>query len=143
MTAKKYTNILLVICMISIYAGTWANDPVRPLILVTPSDREDILAKIETQEWAKNIYTDFIDQLDRDIELHQANPEAFLKEMPFDWENSKPGEIPPFTYTVHTVNGKRTNLDNGTPEEMANARKLIRFLEIGVDCGMAYYLYRR
>ena len=118
------------------------NDPVRPMILVTPADRAGILQKIETQEWAKTIYADFMDRLNKEIEVHQANPEEFLKEMPFDWEKSKPGETPPFTYTIHVNpnNGQRTNLDNGTPEEMANARKLIRFMDIGVDCGMAYYI---
>jgi hypothetical protein len=133
-------NSILLFCLISLNASLFANDLVRPCIWVTPSDRQDILAKIETEEWAGTIYTGFIDQLNKDIELYQANPEEFLKQMPFDWEKSKPGETPPFTYTTHVVNGKRTNLDNGTPEEMANARKLIRFLEIGVDCGMAYYI---
>ncbi len=142
MIPKKHFKAFLFFCMFSITASASAQELNRPFILVKPSDREGILTKIETQEWAKDTYSGFIDKLNGDIELHLANPEAFLKEMPFDWDKSKPGETPPFTYTIHInpSNGERTNLDNGTKKEMANARKLIHFLEMGVDCGMAYYI---
>lgn len=142
MNQKKYFKTLWLFCLISIHAAVLAKDIARPCILVKPSDREAILIKIETQEWAKNTYADFMDQLNKDMGSHQTNPEEFLKGMPFDWEKSKPGAPPPFTYTIHInpSNGERTNLDNGTEKEMANARKLNHFLQIGVDCGMAYYI---
>ena len=118
------------------------NDPVRPLILVTPADRADILNKIETQDWAETTYRTFIDQLDCQIELYTDNAHAFLKGMPFDWEAGKPGTIPPFTHTIHINpnNGKRTNLDNATDEEYADAEIMERYLQTGVDCGIAWYL---
>jgi len=112
----------------------------RPFIWVTQSDRAHILNKIQTQEWAKSSYNDFINQLNQTIALHQSNPAEFLKGMPFDWDKGKPGQTPPFHLTFHIEKGIHKNLDNATREEMANARKLIRYLEIGIDCGMAYYL---
>ncbi len=54
--------------------------------------------KFHTHEWAKNIYTDFIDLLNRDIELHQANPEDFLKEMPFYYDTIKNANIGKWLY---------------------------------------------
>jgi len=133
---------LLSFCLLSSHTFILTGDLVRPCILVKPSDRENILNKIETQEWAKTTYEALIKQLDKDIELHSANPHEFLKGMPFNWEAAKPDETPPFTYTIHINpnNGKRTNLDNATPEEYAHAETLISYLQTGVDCGMAYYI---
>lgn len=112
----------------------------RPFIWVKQSDRAHILDKIKNQEWAKNTFADFISRLDQTIASHQSSPAEFLKGMPFDWEKGKSGETPPFYPTYHIENGQHKNLDNATTEEMANARKLIRYLETGVDCGMAYYI---
>jgi len=113
---------------------------IRPCIWVKPNDRAQILDKIKNQDWAKKIVADFMTRLDSSIALHQSSPSEFLKGMPFDSDKSKPGEMPPFFLTYHIENGQQRNLDNGTKEEMANARKLIRYLETGIDCGMAYYL---
>lgn len=135
---RRRNSLLLLLSLILLSAFGFAQE--RPFIWVKQSDRAMILDKIKNQEWAKSTYTDFIDRLDQDIELHRANPSEFLKGMPFDWEKAKPGETPPFYPTYHIENGQHKNLDNATTEEMANARKLIRYLQIGVDCGMAYYI---
>ena len=108
--------------------------------MVKPGDRAAILKKIEGDSRTREAYTRFIENLDKDIELHQANPEEFLKGMPFDWENAKPGKIPPFLLTRHIVNGEYRNLDNATREEWAPAGALSRYLQIGSNCGIAYYL---
>ncbi len=112
----------------------------RPFILVDKQDRDIILKKIETQAWAKDIYTDFIADVDRELKLHQQNPEKFLKQLPFDWYQAKPGLTPPFHLTYHMENGVHKNLDNATDNEMINARLLEKHLQFGMDCGMAYYL---
>lgn len=118
----------------------FAQDIRRPVIWVTPDDRSAILEKIEKDSRAREAYTSFIEKLDKDIELHQVNPEEFLKGMPFDMEKKKPGEIPPFLLTRHMVNGEYRNLDNATREEWAPAGALSRYLQMGSDCGIAYYL---
>jgi hypothetical protein len=112
----------------------------RPFIWVKQSDKVQILNKIQNQEWAKSTYADFINRLDQDIQLHQSNPAEFLKAMPFDWEKGKPGQTPPFYHTHHIENGENRNLDNTTETEWVNGRKLIRYLQLGLDCGIAYYL---
>lgn len=112
----------------------------RPIILVKPSDRPAILEKIEEQPWANKTYTNFISKLNNDIDLHQSNADEFLKGLPFDWESVKSGETPPFFRTYHIENGVHKNLDNATNEEFKNGRELMRYLQIGVDCGIAYYL---
>jgi len=117
----------------------------RPCIWVCPADRAGILAKIEQQPWAKAYYDGLIERLRDPIEKHRADPDAYLRGMPFDWEKEKPGQTPPFTYTRHIVTGSEgvvahPNLDNATRGEMADARKLIRYLQTAVDCGVAYYL---
>ena len=142
MKKKTHSTILGLLLMASLSAGLQAQEIARPFILVKPSDRQSVLEKIDSQEWAKKSYNEFIAELDQDIEGHVSNPGKFLREMPFDWDKARQGESPPFTYTIHINpnNGERTNLDNGTEEEMANARKLQRFLKIGLECGMAFYI---
>jgi len=129
-------SLLLFLLLLLLSSNVFAQE--RPFIWVKQSDRPMILDKIKHQEWAKNSYADFIKQLNQDIELHQSNPAEFLRGMPFDWEKGSPGEIPPFYLTYHIENGVHKDLDNGTKEEMANACKLIRYLQMGVDCGMAF-----
>ncbi|MEX2564465.1 MAG: heparinase II/III family protein [Cyclobacteriaceae bacterium] len=120
--------------------GLSAQQQNRPFIWASAEERPAILEKIQKQAWAGKIYANFMDQLDRDIKGHHTDPALFLKNLPFDWDNGKPNQIPPFHPTFHIENGQHKNLDNATEEEMANARTLIRYLQTGVDCGMAYYL---
>jgi hypothetical protein len=112
----------------------------RPFIWVQKQDREQILNKIEHESWAKSYFDLLITSLDKGISTHQADPEKFLRGLPFDWKNAKVGETPPFFYTTHIVNGKHFNLDNATEEELANSKQLIAYLQIAMDCGIAYYL---
>lgn len=112
----------------------------RPFIWVSSAERDAILEKIEQEPWAHQIFTDFIHRLQPTIAAHQRNPEQFLGGLPFHWEKGKPNEPPPFYQTFHTVNGQQRNLDNATDEEWAAAETLIRYLQIGLDCGIAYYL---
>ncbi|WP_373496953.1 hypothetical protein, partial [Aquiflexum sp.] len=120
--------------------GLSAQQLERPFIWVSPGEKPAILKKIEKQPWAGKIYKDFMDKLDQDIKVHQKDPERFLQALPFDWDSRKPNQFPPFHLTYHIENGNHKNLDNATEEEMANARTLIRHLQTGIDCGMAYYL---
>lgn len=137
-TACRMNKLLLLLTLVLLSVFGFAQE--RPFILVKQSDRAQILDKIKNQDWAKNSYTDFIRQLNQDILVHQSNPSEFLRGMPFDWEKGKSGAIPPFYHTFHIENGVHKNLDNATTVEMANARTLMRYLQIGVDCGMAYYI---
>ncbi|WP_162342927.1 heparinase II/III domain-containing protein [Cyclobacterium salsum] len=137
MTGLKTYLILLLACV----QGTLlAQQRQRPFIWVRAEDRPAILEKIENQSWANEIYTEFIDQLDSDIRVHETDPAHFLGELPFDWDKGTGDQIPPFHLTYHIEDGKHKNLDNATEAEMANARTLIRYLQLGIDCGIAYFI---
>jgi hypothetical protein len=136
----RITLCIVIFFISQLQCGLHAQEAERPFILVSPDERPSILQKIREQAWAEEIFTDFIDQLDRDIQVHQSDPALFLSGLPFDWESGVPNQIPPFHLTYHITDGQHRNLDNATEAEMANARKLIRYLQIGIDCGMAYFL---
>lgn len=142
--SNKYSSSVLkaaiILFLVFSFVHTKAKELVRPIILVTPAERSMVLNKIENQDWAKEIYTDFIKRLDRDIQMHKKSPEKFLKQLPYNWEEAKPGSTPPFFLTRHLGNGEHSNLDNATDAEFANARILMKFLNYGVNCGMAYYV---
>lgn len=135
--------IVLVTLFASLTSSSLSRELERPFIWAQQEDRSQILEKIETHEWAEAIYAKLIAGIEDDVAAHQANPSEYLRGMPFDWEKAKPGETPPFTYTVHTAHnfkGVRRNLDNATDEEMANARKLMRFLNLAEDSSIAFFL---
>lgn len=134
---KSTTLIIFVFLLGFTYIGQAKE---RPFIWVTPQDREAILQKIEEQPWAKSDYNDLLSGLEKAIAAHQANPREYLQGMPFDWNNQKKGETPPFFYTTHAGKGNHSNLDNATNEEMSGFWKLAGFLHTGIECGVAYYL---
>lgn len=110
------------------------------MILVTPADRSAILQKIGNEPWAREAHARFMEELGEVVSRHQTDPQEFLKGMPFDWSTGKTDGIPGFLPTRHMINGEYRNLDNATTEEMAPARALMRYLQYGIDCGIAYYL---
>lgn len=129
--------ILLLVCL---QGSLQAQHRERPFIWVRAGDRPAILEKIAHQSWAKEIYAEFIDELDRSIQVHASDPTRFLGGLPFDWEKGTGDQIPPFHRTYHIEDGKHKNLDNATEAEMAHARTLIRYLQIALDCGIAYFI---
>uniref|UniRef100_UPI004048C26D hypothetical protein n=1 Tax=Mariniflexile sp. TaxID=1979402 RepID=UPI004048C26D len=136
----KIKKIYLFALLIFIGLNSSAQHIERPIILVKPSDRTAILKKIETQPWAKKTYDSFIEELNTDIDLHTSNPDTFLRGLPLEWDKAKPGQMPSFYLTYHIENGVHKNLDNATKEEFKNGRELMRYLQVGVDCGIAYYI---
>jgi hypothetical protein len=101
----------------------------RPFIWTKQKDKADLLNKIETQAWAKSFYTEFKNRLDNDLELYKKSPKKFLEKLPFDWSNQKQGETPPFK----TFN----NFSDGNFIERYTLNK---YLQIGIDCGVLYFL---
>lgn len=112
----------------------------RPFILVKTNEREKIINKIENESWANSIFKTCIDNLAADISLHNLNPDAYIRKLPFNWEDKAKGNMPPFHLTYHINNGKRKNLDNVTAKEWANAKILITYLNTAVNSAIAYYL---
>lgn len=138
---NRLIKALLILCLLSLTGlRSYSQNPERPFILVKNENRSLILNKIETQEWAKEIYTEFIQDLNVELQLYKANRDEFLRGLPLNWKEAKPNQMPPFYLTYHIENGEQKVLDNITDEEFKNGREIIRYLKLGVSSGMAYYL---
>ena len=101
----------------------------RPFIWVDQNDKAKILNKIETQDWAKSFYGKFKKRVDDDIILYKSSPSSFFKVLPFNWSNQEKGKIPPFK--IFTEFTEKNSLERYT---------LNKYLQIGIDCGVLYYL---
>ncbi len=101
----------------------------RPFIWVQQNEREAILQKIETQPWAKSLYDKFSERMEEDLKLYQKNPADFLKKLPFNWEEQKEGLTPPLFA-----------IKRGEPGSGEKIDEIMKYLQLGIDCGMFYYL---
>ncbi len=102
----------------------------RPLIWVTPADRALILAKIAAQPWAQAHFAAIQERVKRDVEQHQRDRDAYLHGFPLIPSPAGPIAHPTFAY--QGANGVRTN--------MAARQKLMHFSQVGIDCGVLYFL---
>jgi hypothetical protein len=112
----------------------------RPFILVKSNERNQILEKIDTQPWAKEIYDALKLTTDAEVAKFYKNPSVYIKELPFDWSKKKTNHFPPFLKTTHVRNGVQENLDNATDEDWKPAELLITHLQVALNCGEMYYL---
>jgi len=101
----------------------------RPFIWVTQDEREAILNKMEQQVWAASFYKSFRERLEIDFAAYEEDPHAFLTGMAFDTTAAKPGERPPLV-----------KADYKQPGGGAVAKAHMRYLQVAIDCGVAYYL---
>ena len=53
--------------------------PSRPMIWVTPTDRAEILAKIESHSWARVSFDAMKDRVREAVADHTRDPDAFLR----------------------------------------------------------------
>lgn len=61
----------------------------HPRIFVTDKDHDIIVNKIETVDWAKNIYDNLKNEVDPIIAIHQNNPSYVISRMQMHWEPGK------------------------------------------------------
>lgn len=102
----------------------------RPFILVKSSERNQILNRIDTQAWAKDIYDNLKLTTDAEVAKFYKNPSAYIKQLPFDWSKKQQNHFPPFFKTTHIRNGVQENLDNATDEDWKPAELLINYLQV-------------
>lgn len=130
MTIKLQKNISVVFCLVALlFFAMTSKAQERPFIWVDNDERQLILNKIEQQPWAAEYYTAFIARIDADVEEHTANVTAFLKKMPLDIDAAKKGVSPPL---------KQVDYSNRNAKSVSKVYQ--RYLMIGIDCGVAYYL---
>lgn len=130
----------IIACLFFVNQNLWAQNLQRPFILVKSSERPEILYKIKTQTWANDIYVQLKSKTDLEVEQFYKNPQAYLKQLPFNWTEAGKNDFPPFYKTDHIENGVHKNLDNATEEEWKPAELLTNYLQIALDCSMIYFL---
>ena len=123
-----------------IASETYSQELERPFILVKSSERNQVLHKIQTEYWAKEIYEHLKVKTDFQVDKFNQNPKAYLKKLPFNWDEAQKNSFPPFFKTDHIENGKHRNLDNATDKEWKPAELLINYLQVALDCGQMYFL---
>ena len=102
----------------------------RPLIWVTAADRAPILAKIESQPWARAAFDAMKERVRADVAAHRRDPGAYLRGLPLVVDAARPHAHP----TLATI------LRNAAQPEGETRGKLQRFLLIGIDCGVLFFL---
>ena len=137
---KAIKNIFLIVVLFSFQAEIFGQELERPFILVKAKERAEILQKIDKQNWAKNIFLNLKVTTDIQVTKFYKNPKEYIKQLPFNWNESKKNSFPPFYKTDHIEKGIHRNLDNATADEWKPAELLIKYLQTALDCGMMYYL---
>lgn len=140
MKTINYKIALVSLLIISLCGKIFSQEFERPFILVKPSERNQILDKIDTQPWAQQIYDTLKLTTDVEIGKFYKNPSEYIKQLPFDWSKKQHNHFPPFFKTTHVRNGVQENLDNATDEDWKPAELLITNLQVALDCGTMYYL---
>ncbi len=92
----------------------------RPFIWVRDSEKADILAKISNQPWAASQFNSLVARAASGVASHQADRDAFLRELPINWNASPP----------------KFNYDSGGSVRFGLGNKL----NLGLDCAVLFYL---
>ena len=106
-----------------------ANAQDRPFIWVKQSERAAILEKIQNQHWAASLYKIFIERLDAEFSQYQKDPQTFFEGILLNVKDAKPGISPPLKIVDYKIKGVSTE-----------AKIHMRYLQVAIDCGIAYYL---
>ncbi len=130
-TIEPCVFLFLFLIVLPGFARAADSAPARPMIWVTPADRAPILAKIEAQPWARAAFDAMQARVADAVAQHQRDPDAFLRGLPLVPSRTDPSTHP----TLAHIGG------NQASDAESGARgKLQRFLLIGIDCGVLYFL---
>jgi hypothetical protein len=95
----------------------------RPFIWVRDSEKAGILTKIAGQTWAQSQFNTLKSRMDSHLASHQADRDAYIRQLPVDWNLSPARYRTTQNYTESQVRG---------PSES-------RF-NVALDCAVLYYL---
>lgn len=132
MTSKKILRLLFPLCLLSV-GPAFSEESAsleRPFIWVQNSDKEAILEKIVSEEWAQSLFEALKLRADAAVNQHQENREEYLKGLPLEWHNGK--EAPPRFYYIQS---DADGTDGGK-----HRAALSDYLKDSIDCGVMYYL---
>ncbi len=108
-----------------------AAETARPMIWVTAADRAPILAKIESQPWARACFEAMKARVADAVAAHQRDPDAYLRGLPLVPDSADFTRHPTFAL----IGGNMA----GTPGGKRH-HSLQRYLHVGTDCAVLFYL---
>ncbi|HEX7367847.1 MAG TPA: hypothetical protein VF273_12155, partial [Pelobium sp.] len=132
MTSQKRVKILTFVMLIvgfGIPKMLFAQQTVRPMIWVSPVEKDSILIKIKSHGWAKEYFEAFKKRIQPDLESYIKDPKEYLAALPFDLSKQEAGEIAPFQFVLDKDKDANTKRN-----------KFQHYLKTGIDCGVIYYL---
>jgi hypothetical protein len=121
--------LCLSILLVFILNSTYSQSLERPFIWVNQSNKQEILSKIKNEAWVNQYYQSFKKRIDSDLISYQNDKDLFLRVLPFDLKMAKSLTTPPFI---------KRKAD--TKEDYSNSAIYMSYLQMGIDCGVMYYL---
>ncbi len=132
--------VLILALALSAPSSAYSGETERPIIWVKPSDRSDILQKIEQSPWAAELFQSLQARADEATSDSMAERREKLMALPLVW-SEQAGTTP----TLRTYSNKSwprgeqgEKLKWGHPRAIQEA--MMKGLQDGVDCGVLYYL---
>lgn len=102
----------------------------RPFIWASYEEKEDILEKIETCEWADSFFIGLKRKVDKRLIQYQNDKDSYLRNIPLDWDKHYGVTYPPFLNLPLKDNKKYQHAVKG----------LVTNIQFATDCAVLYYL---
>lgn len=97
----------------------------HPRVWATPEDRDDLIEKINNEEWAGSLFDQMRSRIESVVEDHQEDREAFIKALPLDWTGGTDTH-PPLRY-----------IEDGEEDDRYI---IMNYLQEAIECGIVYYV---
>ncbi len=135
-------RLLALACLLlSALCYATAAEVAHPMIWATDADRAAILAKIETQPWAKTVFTAMKERVADAVAKHAKDPEAYLRGLPFAKTTADSRNHPIFAPAPgHRADAGGGDDTGGGGGGGGRHRVLQRYLQVGTDCAVLFYL---
>lgn len=126
----NFVGLITFACLLFLFSSLslQATEITRPFIWVTNEERRDILEKIQTKLWAKELFFQLRQRVEPLASENLARRKALLARIPFQVSNTK---------------SKYLSLPQFRVEGGGNTgqlRRVIKAVQDGVDCGVLFYL---
>lgn len=97
----------------------------HPRVWITPEDRDDLIAKINNEEWAGALFDQMRRRIESVVEDHQEDRDAFIRKLPLDWSGGTTTH-PPFRY-----------IEDGEEDDRWI---IMNYLQEAIECGIVYFV---
>jgi hypothetical protein len=142
-TARSGLNKIVIVlfavsAIVVLQPSALATGVERPFIWVKPSDRQDILQKIEGNEWANRLFETLRARAEEAAPRTLAERREALLTLPLIWSEDKQAAPSITTYAGTGSQQRNGELRWGYPDSLQLA--MMKGLQDGIDCGVLHYL---